>query len=114
MKKVRFSKEGQKSKWLRREYHVVTYHTTLLNKLTFIIYKNLYLLYMNQEVKNVFTVGPILPFRSAMKISSYLVSAKLCPLERTVSFKNCDKSRFEDCLNIEEADTFTTDLSPHI
>ena len=84
---------------------VVTYHTTLLNKLTFIIHKNLYLLYMNQEFKNVFTAGPILPFRSAMKISSYLVSAKLCPLERTVSFKKCDKSRFEDCLNIEETDT---------
>ena len=93
---------------------VVTYHTTLLNKLTFIIHKNLYLLYMNQEFKNVFTAGPILPFRSAMKISSYLVSAKLCLLERTVSFKKCDKSRFEDCLNIEETNTFTTDLSPHI
>ena len=58
---------------------VVTYHTTLLNKLTFIIYKNLYLLYMNQEFKNVFTTGPILSFRTAMKIGSYLVSAKLCP-----------------------------------
>ena len=67
---------------------VVTYHTTLLNKLTFTIYKNLYLLYMNQEFKNVFTTGPILSFRTAMKIGSYLVSAKLCPLERTVSFKN--------------------------
>ena len=69
---------------------------------------------MNQEFKNVFTTGPILSFRTAMKIGSYLVSAKLCPLERTVSFKKCDKSRFEDCLNIEETDTFTTGLSPHI
>ena len=37
---------------------VVTYHS-LLSKLSSIIQKNLYLLYMNQEVKNVFTPGPV-------------------------------------------------------
>ena len=37
---------------------VVTYHS-LLSKLSSIIQKNLYLLYMNKEVKNVFTPGPV-------------------------------------------------------
>ena len=37
-----------------------------------------------------------MPFRSARKISSYLVRAKLYPLER----------KEEVCLDTEEADTF--------
>ena len=82
MKKVQFSQQGQKSKKVEKGVpSVVTYHP-LLNKLSSIIHRNLYLLYMNQEVKNVFTPGPIVSYRSAIKISSYLVRAKLYPLER--------------------------------
>ena len=61
---------------------------------------------MNQEVKNVFTPGPIVSYISARKISSYLVTAKLYPLERKVGFEKCGKSRCEVCLNIQETDTF--------
>ena len=57
MKKVRFSQQGQKFKKVEKvEYHL-HYHSSL-NKLSSIIHRNLYLLYMNQEVKNVFTSGP--------------------------------------------------------
>ena len=42
-----------------------------------------YLLYTNHKVKNVFSPGLKMSFRSARKISSYLVRAKLYPLERT-------------------------------
>ena len=49
----------------------------------------------------------MLSFRSARKISSYLVKAKLYPLERKVGSEKCGKSRCEVCLNIEETDTFT-------
>ena len=42
---------------------------------------------MNEEFKNVFTPGPIVSYRSARKISSYLVRAKLYPLER-LALKN--------------------------
>ena len=63
---------------------------------------------MNQEVKNVFTPGPIVSYRSARKISSYLVRAKLYPLERKVGSEKCGKSRCEVCLNIQETDTFTS------
>ena len=59
MQKVHFSKQGQKSKKVEKGVpFVVTYHP-LLNKLSSILHRNLYLLYMNQEVKNVFTPGPI-------------------------------------------------------
>ena len=52
MKKVRFSEEGQKSKKVEEGVpFVITYHP-LLSKLSSIIHRNLYLLYMNQEVKN--------------------------------------------------------------
>ena len=63
---------------------------------------------MNQKVKNVFTPGPIVSYRSARKISSYLVRAKLYPLERKVGSEKCGKSRCEVCLNIQETDTFTS------
>ena len=39
---------------------------------------------MNYDVKNVFTPKPMVSFRSSHKISSYLVRAKLYPVERTV------------------------------
>ena len=63
---------------------------------------------MNREVKNVFTPGPIMSYRSARKISSYLVRAKLFPLERNVGSEKCGKSRSEVCLNIQKANTFTS------
>ena len=63
---------------------------------------------MNQEIKNVFTPEPIVLYRSARKISSYLVRTTLCPLERKVGSEKCGKSRCEVCLNIQETDTFTS------
>ena len=80
MKEVFFSKQCQASKFENRVPFVVTYHQ-LLNRLLSIIHRKLYLLYMNQEIKNFSTPGPIVSFRSARKITSYLVRAKLCSLE---------------------------------
>ena len=51
---------------------VVTYHP-FLNSLYGVIRKNLYLLNMDQKVKEVFSSQPMLSFRSARKLSSYLV-----------------------------------------
>ena len=91
MKKVRFSEQGQKSKKAEKGAPFVVTYLPLLSKLSSIIHRNLYLLYMNQEVKNVFTPGPIVSYRSARKISSYLVRAKLYPLERKVGSEKCGK-----------------------
>ena len=114
MKKVRFSEQGQKSKKVEKGVpFVVTYHP-LLSKLSSIIHRNLYLLYMNQEVKNAFTPGPTVSYRSAGKISSYLVRAKLYLLERKVGSEKCGKSRCKVCLNIEETDTFTSTITAKV
>ena len=55
MDKVRFSKQAQKSKKVERGVPFVVIYHPLLNKLSSIIHRNLYLLHMNQEVKNVLT-----------------------------------------------------------
>ena len=39
---------------------------------------------MDQETKNDFTPGPMATFHSAHKLSSYLVRAKLYPIEQIV------------------------------
>ena len=67
---------------------IVTYHP-LLNSLYRIIRKKLYLLNMDQRVKEVFSSKPMVSFRSARKFSSYLVRAKLYPLERRVGSYKC-------------------------
>ena len=61
---------------------VLTYHP-LFKSMGKIINKNLNLLYMDDEVKKVFTPKPMISFRSARKLGSYLVRAKLYPEERT-------------------------------
>ena len=39
---------------------------------------------MNEEAKTAFTPGPMISFRNAKKLSSYLIRAKLYSIERTV------------------------------
>ena len=39
---------------------------------------------MDKEMKRVFTPRPTVSFRGVSKLNSYLVRAKLYPLERTV------------------------------
>ena len=68
MKKVKFSEK---------------YHPSL-NCLSRIIKDNLNILYLGREAKAVFSPGPIVSFRSARKIRSYLVRAKSYPLERSL------------------------------
>ena len=40
---------------------------------------------MNEDVKSVFTPAPMISFRSARELSSYLVRAKLYSLERPLA-----------------------------
>ena len=63
---------------------------------------------MNEEVKSVFTPAPMISFRSARKLSSYLVREKLYPLERTVGLAQCKGKRCQTCHNVKEAETFTS------
>ena len=71
-----------------------------------VILKYLDLLYMDNEVKRVFTPKPMISFRSARKLSSYLVRAKLYPTERTVGSYKCIRKRCKVCIYVNE--TFTS------
>ena len=66
---------------------------------------------MNDEVKRVFTPKPMVLCRSSRKISSYLVRAKLYPIERTVGSFRCGSKCCEVCKYITETDTFTSSVT---
>ena len=58
-----------------------------------IIYDDLYLLHMNEELKDLSTPGPMVSFRSSRKINRYLVRATLHPVKMSVgsfSFNETD------------------------
>ena len=109
MGKVKFGqrlKAGSKQKGFGVPL-VITYHPRL-KKITQIV-KNLeHLLYQDESVKRVFIPPPIVSYRSARKLSSYLVRSKLYPLERKIGSNKCDNFRCLVCNNIEETDTFTS------
>ena len=66
---------------------------------------------MSRESKAVFSLGPMVSFRSARRISSNLVRAKLYPLERFVGSRQCKKRRCEVCTNVTETDTFSSTIT---
>ena len=47
-------------------------------------------------------------FHSARKLSSYMVRAKLYPLEKKVGPFKCKGKRCEACLNVNEADSLAS------
>ena len=71
-KKQVFSRRGVVTKGVPL---VIKYHP-LLKSVGTILYKHLYLLHMDKELKKVFPVAPKVSFKSARKLSSYLVRAK--------------------------------------
>ena len=71
----------------------------------------MYLLNMNEEVRKTFSPGPMVSFRSARKLSSYLVRAKLYPLERKVGSSKCGKRRCEVCNNVTDTSTFSSTVT---
>ena len=112
MSKVKFNVDNKRSnnRQKGRILFVVTFHPKL-KFLQNIINKHLYLLYMNDEVKSVFTPKPIVSFRSSCKISSYLVRAKLYPTKGTVDSFRCRSKCCEVCKYITETDTFTSSVT---
>ena len=111
--KVKFSSNRDKNKSKKKSKGVplvITFHP-LLNDAANVIPKNLYLLYMDQEAQRVFTPGPMITFRSARKLSSYLVRAKLYSLERTAGSCKCYGKRCEVCDNVTETSTFTSTVT---
>ena len=106
MDKVKFSNIERRSKTQKGIPLIVTYHP-LLKPLSSIINNNIYLLHMDQEVKMTFTPQPMVFYRSARKLSSYLARAKLYPIERKAGSYKCKGKHCKDCKNVLETDTFT-------
>ena len=102
--KLVFSRRGGVTKWVP----LVTTHHPLLKSVDTILYKHFYLLHMDKEVKKIFPVAIIVSFKSARKLSSYLVRAKLYLLQRTVGSFKCNKSRSQVCMNVIETEAFTS------
>ena len=101
--KFNMKKTNRRTKRQNGVPFVVTYHP-LLNSLYSIIRKNIYLLNMYQKVKEAFSSQPTVSFRTACKLSSYLIRAKLYLLERRVdSYKFCC-NRCQVCCSITETD----------
>ena len=59
---------------------------------------------MNEELKHLFTPGPMVSFRSSRKITSYLVRAKLYPVERSARSFNCKRPRCQICAQFYQYD----------
>ena len=111
MKKVKFSKVSSTRKDNTKGVPlVVTYHPGL-KIIDQMINRNLHILDMDQEVKNVFTPKPMLSFGSTRKLSGYLVRAKLYPLERKVGSFKCKGKRCQTCLNMNEMDSFASNVT---
>ena len=111
MNKVKFNIDNKRSNNTKeRDAFFVTIQPEL-KVLQNMINRHLYLLYMNDEVKRVFTPKPMVSFRSFCKISSRLVRAKLFPIERTVGSFRCGSKRCEVCKYITETDTFTSSVT---
>ena len=113
MNKVKLNVDNKRwnNRQKKRIPFAVAFHPKL-KVLQSIINKHLYLLYINNEVKRVFTSKPMVSFRSSRKISSSnLVRAKLYPTERTVGSFRCGSKRCEVCKYITETDTFTSSIT---
>ena len=89
---------------------VITYHLKF-KKIVQIMKKLEQLLYQDESVKRVFTPPPIISYRNARKLSSYLIRTKLYPLERKRGSYKCGNVRSLICSNIEETDTLTSTVS---
>ena len=92
--KVRFDKENRNTKKSKskRVSFVLTYHL-LLRSFQSLINKHLNILYLDGNAKEIFMPGPMVTFRGSRKPSSYLVKAKLYPVERVTGSCECHGKR---------------------
>ena len=74
----------------------------------------MYLLNINEEVRKTFSPGPMVSFRSARKLSSYLVRAKLYPWQRKVGSSKCGKRRCEVWNNVTDTSIFSNTMTGDI
>ena len=104
MAKMKFEqKKSRELKSVTGVPFVITYHPKL-REIASIIKKYKNISYQDETFKRVFT-------RNARKLSSYLVRAKLYPLERKRGSYKCGSSRCQVCNNIEEIEIFSSTVT---
>ena len=108
LSKVSFSYRGSKSNRKNKGIPFLVKYYPLLQELSNIIRSNLNWLYAYDEVKNLFSPGPMVSFHSTRKLSSYLVRAKLYPLVRNIGSCKCGIKRCQVCQSVVETDSFTS------
>ena len=89
---------------------VVTDHLHLKN-ISKIIKKHIKHLYVDPEVRSVFTPLPFVSFRSVRNLRSHLVRSKLYPQERKIGNSKCNSPRYLTFNNIKACDTFTIQVT---
>ena len=97
MKKVTFTSKNRNTKRVK-SLKVVPFVMTYQPKfksISKVILRYLDLLYMDKEIKKVFTPKPMILFRRARKIGSYLVRTKFYPIKGTASSYKCGGKRSE-------------------
>ena len=67
-------------------------------------------MYMDKEVR-MYAPEPIVSFKSSQKQSSYLVKAKLYPINRPVGSFKCNQPHCEVYVNFIETDTSTSTVT---
>ena len=75
------------------------------------IYIYIYIYNHGTKCKEIFTLGPMVSFRGARKLGSYLVRAKLYPIERSLGSFKCNGKRCQVCLNFSETKTFSSTVT---
>ena len=68
-------------------------------------------LYLDENPKEDCMPGPMVTFCSSRKLISYLVRAKLYPLERMTCSCKCHGKRCAVCLNVNEMSTFISSVT---
>lgn len=58
-----------------------------------------------------FTPGPMVSVQGIRIFGSYLIRAKLYPLERSTGLFNCNGKRCQLCLNVTETKAFSSTVS---
>ena len=66
---------------------------------------------MNEKVRKTFSTGPMVSFRIARKLNSYLVWAKLYLLQRKVGSSKGGKRRYEVCNNVIDTSIFSSTVT---
>ena len=111
MAKVKFGqKKSRELKSVTGAQFVITCHPKL-REIASIMKKYQNFLYQDETVKRVFTPFPMVSYRNARKLSSYLVRAKLYSLERKRGSSKCGSSRCQVCNNIEETEIFSSTVT---